>query len=184
LTPDNPKSNGTEWHLEGIEQERIICTGIYYLNAENITNCNLKFRTALIETELNYYQNSHENVVHHYGLNRTNNNRSSHEIFESTMELGSINTNKVSSLVFPNCFQHKLEPFELLNKTEDGSRLIVVFFLVDPNVKIVSSDIVDNSNISTKNAKKFRKILMFDRKFELDEQSNFFDKREFTLCEH
>jgi hypothetical protein len=182
LTPDNPSSKGTSWHLEGIREENIICTGIYYVDINNITQSKLKFRTTITQhMDVDYAQCCDANVYQHYGLGE-NSNKNGNET-ETTMELGEINTNSGMSIVFPNCFQHKVESFELNDKTKEGHRLILVFFLIDPETQVLSTADVDNTEISLEEAKKFREILMFDRKFEINEQEKFFE-RGFTLCEH
>lgn len=179
LTPDNPESNGTSWHLEGIREENIICTGIYYVDMNNITQSKLKFRTTITQhMDIHYAQCCDANVDRHYGLGDYKNGET-----ETTIELGEINTNSGMSIIFPNCFQHKVDSFKLADPTKEGHRLILVFFLVDPEKHVISTEDVDNTGISLTDAKKLREILMFDRKFEVGDQEKFFE-RGFTLCEH
>lgn len=45
-------------------------------------------------------------------------------------------------LVFPNIYQHQVQPFELVDKSKPGYRKILVFFLVDPAVEILSTALV------------------------------------------
>jgi len=42
-------------------------------------------------------------------------------------------------VVFPNLYQHRVEPFHLENPTKPGHRKILVFFLVDPTQRILSA---------------------------------------------
>jgi hypothetical protein len=42
-------------------------------------------------------------------------------------------------LAFPNTYQHQVQPFELVDKTRPGYRKILVFFLVDPAIEILST---------------------------------------------
>jgi hypothetical protein len=42
-------------------------------------------------------------------------------------------------LVFPNIYQHSVAPFSLVDPTKPGNRKILVFFLVDPTQRIISS---------------------------------------------
>lgn len=42
-------------------------------------------------------------------------------------------------LTFPNVFQHRVLPFELLDKLKVGHRKILALFLVDPHIRIISS---------------------------------------------
>lgn len=51
LTPDKPKYNGGSWHVEGMKNERIVATGIYYYENENISESILSFRTAISNFE-------------------------------------------------------------------------------------------------------------------------------------
>lgn len=41
LTPDKPEYPGGSWHVEGMLNERIVSTGIYYWDSENITESRL-----------------------------------------------------------------------------------------------------------------------------------------------
>ena len=40
---------------------------------------------------------------------------------------------------FPNVVQHRIEPFRLLDESKPGHRKIVALFLVDPNIRIIST---------------------------------------------
>ena len=42
--------------------------------------------------------------------------------------------------MFPNVYQHQVQQFELIDKTKKGTRKILVFFLVDPTTRIVSTE--------------------------------------------
>lgn len=53
--------------------------------------------------------------------------------------LDGIVTKQDRCIVFPNIYQHQVQPFELLDKTRPGSRQILVFFLVDPQSRILST---------------------------------------------
>lgn len=64
----------------------------------------------------------------------------------------SFQTNKVKQagrvLVFPNIYQHSLGSFSLKDKTKPGHRKILVFFLVDPTTRIVSTAQVPPQDVS------------------------------------
>ncbi|KAI0750496.1 hypothetical protein C8Q74DRAFT_1459944 [Fomes fomentarius] len=47
LTPEKPEYPGGAWHVEGMLNERIVATGLYYYACENITESRLAFRTQL-----------------------------------------------------------------------------------------------------------------------------------------
>jgi hypothetical protein len=44
LTPDKPDFPIGGWHVEGLENERICATALYYLDSENVTSSSLSFR--------------------------------------------------------------------------------------------------------------------------------------------
>ncbi|KAH7493850.1 hypothetical protein FOMA001_g19 [Fusarium oxysporum f. sp. matthiolae] len=46
LTPEKPVYNGGSWHTEGLLNEHIVSTALYYYDSENITDCTLDFRTC------------------------------------------------------------------------------------------------------------------------------------------
>lgn len=66
LTPEDPEYPGGSWHVEGMMNERIVSTGIYYWDSENITESSLSFRTALDDP--NYEQNDDNGLREVYGL--------------------------------------------------------------------------------------------------------------------
>ncbi|CAF3365394.1 unnamed protein product [Rotaria sp. Silwood1] len=47
MTLDNFKYPGGVWHVEGMKNERIVATGIYYYSSSNITQADLQFRTLI-----------------------------------------------------------------------------------------------------------------------------------------
>ncbi|KAF3311469.1 hypothetical protein TWF173_008290 [Orbilia oligospora] len=47
LTPEKPRWNGGPWHIEAVQNERIVATGIYYYDQDNITPSSLAFRQAV-----------------------------------------------------------------------------------------------------------------------------------------
>lgn len=66
LTPENPKYAGGVWHVEGMKNEHIVSTGIYYYQTENITETKLAFRTDVQEPE--YEQGDDKGVDAVFGL--------------------------------------------------------------------------------------------------------------------
>jgi hypothetical protein len=66
LTPETPVYNGGVWHVEGMENESIVASAIYYYNCSNITECTLSFRQAV--TEPDYEQNDNRGVEATFGL--------------------------------------------------------------------------------------------------------------------
>lgn len=180
LTPDKPEYPGGSWHVEGMLNERIVSTGIYYWDSENITESRLGFRAALDDP--NYEQNDDNGLREVYGLEDED---------ALNQALGSTATPAGRCLAFPNVLQHRVGEFRLADATRPGHRKILAFFLVDPSEKIVSTSDVppqqpwsDTSTMTLEEAKTYREQLMQERKFFVDEHNEQIYEREFSLCEH
>ncbi|MFJ8079444.1 DUF4246 domain-containing protein [Streptomyces sp. NPDC096205] len=180
LTPEKPEYPGGSWHVEGMLNERIVSTGIYYWDSENITESRLSFRAALDDPD--YEQNDDNGVREVYGLENED---------ALNQMLGSASTPQGRCLAFPNILQHRVGSFRLMDPTRPGHRKIVAFFLVDPSEKIVSTSDVppqqpwsDTSTMTLEQAKDFREQLMHERKFFVAEHNEQLYEREFSLCEH
>ncbi|MFI8371613.1 DUF4246 domain-containing protein [Streptomyces sp. NPDC085466] len=180
LTPDKPEYAGGSWHVEGMLNERIVSTGIYYWDSENTTESRLGFRTALDDPE--YEQNDDDGVREVYGLENED---------ALNQVLGSVPTPEGRCLAFPNILQHRVDAFRLADPTRPGHRKILAFFLVDPSATIVSTSDVppqqpwsDTSTMTLEQAMEYREQLMRERKFFVDEHNDQLYEREFSLCEH
>ncbi|CUM37174.1 hypothetical protein BN2537_3313 [Streptomyces venezuelae] len=180
LTPDKPEYAGGSWHVEGMLNERIVSTGIYYWDSENITESRLSFRAALDDPD--YEQNDDNGLREVFGLENED---------ALNQLLGSASTPAGRCLAFPNVLQHRVGSFRLTDPTRAGHRKILAFFLVDPSEKIVSTSDVppqqpwsDTSTMTLEQAKEYREQLMQERKFFVDEHNDQLYEREFSLCEH
>jgi len=130
LTPDKPIYEGGSWHVEGMSYENIIATGLYYYDIDNITKSELSFRRCYFHENINYSQNEFESVKNHYGVEDGD---------EMNINLGAIEAIEGRCVVFPNYLQHHVEKFELKNKKKSGHRKILVFFLVNPFKRVLST---------------------------------------------
>ncbi|MEV3970373.1 DUF4246 domain-containing protein [Streptomyces sp. NPDC050698] len=180
LTPDKPEYAGGSWHVEGMLNERIVSTAIYYWDSDNITESRLSFRAALDDPS--YEQNDDNGVREVYGLE-------DEDALNQT--LGSASTPAGRCLAFPNVLQHRVGSFRLTDPTRPGHRKILAFFLVDPSETLVSTSDVppqqpwsDTSTMTLEQAKDYREQLMRERKFFVDEHNEQLYEREFSLCEH
>ncbi|MFI6221162.1 DUF4246 domain-containing protein [Nocardia salmonicida] len=180
LTPDKPEYPGGSWHVEAMLNERIVATGIYYWDNENITDSVLGFRAAVDDPE--YQQNDETGMREVFGL-------ADEDILNQ--DLGSVQATAGRCVAFPNILQHRVAPFRLQDPTRNGHRKILAFFLVDPSITIVStSDIPPQqpwsptSTMTAAQAADFREELMRERKFFIDEHNDELYEREFSLCEH
>ncbi|MFF3349084.1 DUF4246 domain-containing protein [Streptomyces sp. NPDC002779] len=180
LTPDKPEYVGGSWHVEGMMNERIVSTCIFYWDSENITESRLSFRAALDDPS--YEQNDDDGLREVYGLEDED---------ALNQMLGSASTPAGRCLAFPNILQHRVGSFRLADPTRPGYRKILAFFLVDPSAEIVSTSDVppqqpwsDTSTMTLEEAKGYRDQLMQERKYFIDEHNEQLYEREFSLCEH
>lgn len=67
LTPEKPDYSEATWHVEGMRNENIVATGIYYYDVENISESRLAFRTDVHEPE-DYEQSDFTGVQAVYGF--------------------------------------------------------------------------------------------------------------------
>ncbi|KAJ3494740.1 hypothetical protein NLG97_g3882 [Lecanicillium saksenae] len=136
LTPENPRYAGGSWHVEGQENEHICATALYYYDNDNITESLLYFRTSAnaeeLSMNLNYLQNDINSIARTFAVEQN------HEA-STLQDVGSVTTREGRAVFFPNLFLHKVEPFELADKTRPGHRKILALFLVDPKVPIIST---------------------------------------------
>uniref|UniRef100_A0A914CZ16 Uncharacterized protein n=1 Tax=Acrobeloides nanus TaxID=290746 RepID=A0A914CZ16_9BILA len=207
LTPEKPSYPGGVWHVEGMRNERIVASGIYYYDIENITESRLSFRHKIMRKfTARYGYEAHRGIDRFYGLDVGS---------PSNQELGYVCAEPGRLIVFPNLFQHKVEPFELVDKTRPGHRKILVFFLVDPNTSILSTERVPPQQnswlfkevckivpqiamlpdlvkkriqellpMTLDEAKIFREELMKERKYYIEDSKYIIFERPIHLCEH
>ena len=123
--------DGGSWHVEGMRNEHIVASGIYYYHTENITESKLDFRVSVREPD--YEQGDDQGVEAVYGL-----------VNEGALvqRVGSITCEQGRSVAWPNTLQHQVQNFRLIDPHKKGIRKILVFFLVDPSVRILSTSIV------------------------------------------
>ncbi|KAM0486638.1 hypothetical protein ACHAP7_002441 [Fusarium lateritium] len=134
LTPEQPKYNGGSWHTEGLLNEHIVSTALYYYDSENITDCTLDFRTCAdkedLSAQLSYEQNKHDPIKRTFAIDIRG------SIFQ---DIGSVHTKANRALFFPNVLQHHVSPFQLQDPTKPGHRKILALFLVDPAIPVIST---------------------------------------------
>ncbi|WP_332909559.1 DUF4246 domain-containing protein [Nocardia yamanashiensis] len=180
LTPEKPEYLGGSWHVEGMLNESIVATAIYYWESENITDSHLSFRAAIDEP--NYEQNDHPGISEVFGLSDED---------PLNQFLGSVPTTPGRCLAFPNILQHRVGPFALADPTRPGHRKMLAFFLVDPATTITSTADVPpqqpwspTSTMTLEQARTYREELMRERKFFIGAHNEELYEREFSLCEH
>ncbi|TFK66081.1 hypothetical protein BDN72DRAFT_772520 [Pluteus cervinus] len=133
LTPEEPNYEGGSWHVEGQLNERICATALYYYDSENVTANHLAFRQRVSPEDasnVSYMQNHDDWLTEVFGCENWS---------PSIQNAGQIETKQGRLLTFPNILQHQVQPFQLADPTKPGHRKILALFLVDPNVKIIST---------------------------------------------
>lgn len=53
--------------------------------------------------------------------------------------ISSIDTKEGRLLTWPNILQYQIQPFKLVDSTKPGRRKILALFLVDPNIRVIST---------------------------------------------
>ena len=54
--------------------------------------------------------------------------------------VGSVETREGRLLTFPNILHHQVQPFSLADPTKPGHRKILALFLVNPHLKVLSTE--------------------------------------------
>ncbi|PGH06546.1 hypothetical protein AJ79_06485 [Helicocarpus griseus UAMH5409] len=133
LTLEKPKYSGGTWNIEGQWNEHICATALYYYDSVNITESRLAFRqcSAAYDTDHMYYaQDNHGWVQEVFGCSAYG---------PPVQEVGDVVCKEGRLINFPNFLQHRVSPFELQDPSKPGHRKILALFLVDPNIRIISS---------------------------------------------
>jgi hypothetical protein len=180
---------GGHWHLEGMATERIVATGIYYYDMTNVEANALQFRTTVDDIyDIGYPQGGEDYVRLHYGMDEKK-DTDDYNMWQTQVQLGQVETKEDMLLVFPNFLQHKVSDVRLQDSAQQGTRKILCFFLISPYEHVVSTAHVtpqqqaQGGTMTLEEAHQYRELLMFQRKYELSDQTAFFE-RGWSLCEH
>ncbi|KAI8325752.1 hypothetical protein GQ54DRAFT_326889 [Martensiomyces pterosporus] len=138
LTPENPAYEGGNWHVEAMANERIIATGIYYYDVENIAESSLEFRES-VDEYFGYEQGDHRGVSLAYDIYDVTGH---YESIALSQAVGQVEVKNGRCICFPNVYQHKVSGFKLADPTKPGHRKIFAFFFIDPATRIPSTEIV------------------------------------------
>jgi predicted DNA-binding WGR domain protein len=157
------------WHVEGMSHENIVATATCTLNQDSAFQTSLYFKRTYSAVEAGQIvdstcQNPCQNMK-----NLLNN---------ILIPLGKVNIKTNSLVVFPNSHIHKVDMKN--NSTKKQTRTIVVFWLINPNIKIISTKDIKQQSYVIKDAHKHRLKLMEERTF----YKQSFNQRDLNLCEH
>ncbi|QRV92052.1 hypothetical protein RhiJN_20070 [Ceratobasidium sp. AG-Ba] len=179
LTPENPVYQGGSWHVEGMWNEAIAVSGIYYYDEDNISESRLAFRTAAA-MPFTYDQGDERGCRLTWGVGKNE---------PMVNNLGSVRTSPGRAIAFPNLYQHRVSPFELRDKTKSGHRKILALFLVDPAIERPSTTTVppqqnEQGGMSRQEAEAYRIELMSERTAFVRANDEKFFNVAFSMCEH
>eukprot|EP00546_Thalassionema_frauenfeldii_P009875 CAMPEP_0178919038 /NCGR_PEP_ID=MMETSP0786-20121207/14189_1 /TAXON_ID=186022 /ORGANISM="Thalassionema frauenfeldii, Strain CCMP 1798" /LENGTH=671 /DNA_ID=CAMNT_0020592873 /DNA_START=19 /DNA_END=2031 /DNA_ORIENTATION=+ len=158
------------WHVEGMSHEEIVATAIYFIHRdEDIKGGDVLFKRAFHQQEANLI------------FSTVMQSRPSHLeriIDDGILPLGRVETLPRRLLVFPNSHVHKVSEIKNVVNMDDHNasdsiqkRRIVVFFLVNPERRIISTREVPpqasehGGEMSRQEALEHRLELMAERKY-------------------
>lgn len=162
------------WHVEGMSHEHIVATCVYILHRnEALVGGELRFKRAYTIEEAGRL---------FWNIDQSRPSPIEEMVNEGTIPLGSLETPEGRLLVFPNSHIHKLSTLSLAAGAAEGTRRVIVFWLVDPGVQIPSTADVapQQGSISHEEALAIRLELMEERK----RHKQTLNVRAVSLCEH
>ncbi|KAK4103558.1 hypothetical protein N658DRAFT_505238 [Parathielavia hyrcaniae] len=137
LTPEKPEFAPGGWHVEGMMNEQIAATTLYYLDSENITDSHLEFRAMTssdVHMDLHVGQDAYHWMESVFGAELGSTSGSA-----CVQNYGSVLTPQGRLLAFPNTLHHRVSGFRLADPTKPGHRRFVALWLVDPSMRIIST---------------------------------------------
>ncbi|KAJ6093378.1 Protein of unknown function DUF4246 [Penicillium sp. IBT 16267x] len=132
MAPGSPPYE-TEWHVEGQMNEHICAAAFIFLEYENMEEASMEFRNVVDTDMLNDVEHEPGDFIwlkQVFGL----------ENGEPAVQCqGSIRCPAGRVIIFPSTVQHKMTKFELKDKSKPGTNRCLLFYLVDPNIRIIST---------------------------------------------
>lgn len=162
------------WHVEGMSHEHIVATCVYILDRDPaIQGGALRFKRAYTVEEAGRL---------FWNIDQCRPRPIEQLVDEGTIPLGSLETPEGRLLVFPNSHIHKLSELSLVSGSSEGRRRVIVFWVVDPNVRLVSTrEVAPQQTVIPKDeALAVRLELMEERK----RHKQSLNVRAVSLCEH
>ncbi|KAI1307119.1 hypothetical protein F5Y03DRAFT_405701 [Xylaria venustula] len=136
-------TDGWLWRVAGQTNAHICGTAIYYLDNENVTTSPLSFRMTTDESVYYYDEEDFNEEPDQYRwLEKAFGKRLGKMhlgISVTLQQYGIVETHQGRMLAFPNVFHHRESSFRLADPTKSGHRCFIVLWLVDPNIRIIST---------------------------------------------
>ncbi|MBL9041382.1 MAG: DUF4246 family protein [Myxococcales bacterium] len=162
------------WHVEGMSHEHIIATCVYILDRdESLEGGELRFKRAYTVEEAGLL---------FWNIDQCRPSAVEQLIDEGTIPIGSVATPEGRIIVFPNSHIHKLSQLSVAAGATEGRRRVIVFWIVDPSVTILSTRDVSAQQgiIPHADALSVRLELMEERR----RHKQSLNVRAVSLCEH
>jgi hypothetical protein len=119
------------WHVEGMPHEEIVATAIYFIDRDDdIHGGNILFKRAFHRQEADCIFST---------ISQSCPREVETMIAEGLLPVGQIETNKGRLVVFPNSHVHKVTELKNLSRDIKQKRRIIVFFLINPGKRILST---------------------------------------------
>ncbi|KAL8904481.1 MAG: hypothetical protein Q9207_003245 [Kuettlingeria erythrocarpa] len=136
LTPDNPRYEGEEWHVQGQTNERVCATASYVYLTSNVASPTISFRRRVFPEEAIAAKGE---IATPPFLPEIFGAKHGEPVIQN---LGDVVLRENRVVVWPNVFQTKLDPVELQDQSRDGHLKILTLHLIDPNRRIMSTSMV------------------------------------------
>ena len=157
------------WHVEGMSHENIVGTVTVTLEQTTDFESELYFKRIYTVAEVNDLL---------FGVPQNPYSELKDIINETHVPLGKVNIKESTVIAFPNSHIHKINMKNTGKNTEH--RTLLVFWLINPNIKIKSTKDIPQQNYDLEEAKKHRLELMKERTY----YKQTFNQRDLNLCEH
>jgi hypothetical protein len=162
------------WHVEGMSHEHIVATCVYILDRDDsLQGGDLSFKRAYTIEEAGLL---------FWNIDQCRPHPIEELVNEGTIPVGTVATSKGRLVVFPNSHIHKLNMLKVTQGAKEARRRVIVFWIVDPNVKIPSTREVapQQGVIPHEEALRIRLELMEERR----RHKQSLNVRAVSLCEH
>ena len=157
------------WHIEGMPHEHIVATASCTIQQDTHFDATLYFKRMYTAAEGELLRSKIPQFPPDEIYKLVNNIH---------VPLGKSSLVEKSLIVFPNSHIHTV--YMKNNSSKILTRTILVFWLIDPNHKITSTEDIMQQKYSLKNAHENRLKLMEERTF----HKQTLNQREINLCEH
>lgn len=130
IKPGGPAFQGSQWHVEGMKNERIIACVLYNASSENITSNSVEFRMA-VETPPAFPKKGYQDItIKTWGLQTR---KPCHQY------IGAVPLRQGLCIAHPNIYQYHITPFSLVDPSKEGHQRIIGLYLVDPSIAPLAS---------------------------------------------